>query len=140
MSVRVIFIDYIMILYTYICMCECVRDIFLLMIYYIYVCVYHNGRPLSYHRKLIEQEFEWFIIGMKAIQFKKFLWIIKVQSVGFYLINTSLPEVGIFSSIITIVIQVVRYYQISYNWFNESFAVSPRHVWLNIWDYHHQKL
>ena len=68
----------------------------------------------------------------------------KVRS-AFYLINTSLPEVGIYariSSRITTVIRVVRYHQINYNWFNEPFAVSQykqfilRHAWLNLWDKH----
>ena len=44
------------------------------------------------------------------------------------------------SSRITTVIQVVRDYQINYNWYNEPFAVSQykafilRHAWLNLWD------
>ena len=44
------------------------------------------------------------------------------------------------SSRITTVIQVVRDYQINYNWYNEPFAVSLyksfilRHAWLNLWD------
>ena len=44
------------------------------------------------------------------------------------------------SSRITTVIQVVRYYQINYNWYNEPFAVSQykafilRHAWLNLLD------
>ena len=46
----------------------------------------------------------------------------------FYLINTPLPKLGFLaciSSRITTVIQVVRYYQINDNLFNEPFAVSP---------------
>ncbi len=60
----------------------------------------------------------------------------------FYLINTSLPKkLGFFaciSSRITTVIQVGKYYQINYFWFNEPFAVSQykvlilRHAWLNL--------
>lgn len=51
-----------------------------------------------------------------------------IASIGFNLINTALRESGLdacISSRITTVIQVVRYYQINYNWFNEPFAVSP---------------
>ena len=46
----------------------------------------------------------------------------------FYLINTPLPKSGFLaciSSRITTVIQVVRYYQINDNLYNEPFAVSP---------------
>ena len=51
------------------------------------------------------------------------------KRIGFYLINTSRPrkQLGInacISSRITTVIQVVKYYQINYNWYNEPFAVS----------------
>ena len=51
------------------------------------------------------------------------------RRIGFYLINTPRPrkQLGInacISSRITTVIQVVRYYQINYNWYNEPFAVS----------------
>ena len=67
------------------------------------------------------------------------------KRIGFYLINTSRPrkQLGInacISSRITTVIQVVKYYQINYNWYNEPFAVSQyklfilRHAWLNLWD------
>jgi hypothetical protein len=43
------------------------------------------------------------------------------------------------SSRITTVIQVVRDYQINYNWYNEPSAVSIKyliltHAWLNLWD------
>ena len=69
------------------------------------------------------------------------------KRIGFYLINTSRPrkQLGInacISSRITTVIQVVKYYQINYNWYNEPFAVSQyklfilRHAWLNLWDKH----
>ena len=46
----------------------------------------------------------------------------------FNLINTPLPKSGFLaciSSRITTVIQVVRYYQINDNLYNEPFAVSP---------------
>jgi hypothetical protein len=83
----------------------------------------------------------------KAMRFVKLLWITKEprRALVFYLINTPLPKSGFLaciSSRITTVIQVVRYYQINDNWFNEPFAVSPyrllilRHAWLNLWDKH----
>ena len=49
------------------------------------------------------------------------------RALVFNLINTSLPESGFLaciSSRITTVIQVVRYYQINDNLYNEPFAVS----------------
>ena len=49
------------------------------------------------------------------------------RALVFNLINTSLPKSGFLaciSSRITTVIQVVRYYQINDNLFNEPFAVS----------------
>ena len=64
-----------------------------------------------------------------AMRFEKLLWITKAppKRVGLYLINTTLPrESGIdacISSRITTGIQVVRDYQINYNWYNEPFAV-----------------
>ena len=64
-----------------------------------------------------------------AMRFEKLLWITKARpkTVGLYLINTTLPrELGIdacISSRITTGIQVVRDYQINYNWYNEPFAV-----------------
>jgi hypothetical protein len=83
----------------------------------------------------------------KAMRFVKLSWITKEprRALVFYLINTPLPESGFLaciSSRITTVIQVVRYYQINYDWFNEPFAVSQyrllilRHAWLNLWDKH----
>ena len=83
----------------------------------------------------------------KAMRFVKLLWITKEprRALVFYLINTPLPKsrfLACISSRITTVIQVVRYYQINDNWFNEPFAVSPyrllilRHAWLNLWDKH----
>ena len=64
-----------------------------------------------------------------AMRFEKLLWITKAppKRVGLYLINITLPrESGIdacISSRITTGIQVVRDYQINYNWYNEPFAV-----------------
>ena len=83
----------------------------------------------------------------KAMRFVKLLWITKEprRALVFYLINTPLPKSGFLaciSSRITTGIQVVRYYQINDNWFNEPFAVSLyrllilRHAWLNLWDKH----
>lgn len=83
----------------------------------------------------------------KAVRFEKLLWITREprRALVFNLINTSLPKSGFLaciSSRITTVIQVVRYYQINDNWFNEPFAVSQykllilRHAWLNLWDKH----
>ena len=82
----------------------------------------------------------------KAMRFVKLSWITRSpKTLVFYLINTSLPKSGFLaciSSRITTVIQVVRYYQINDNWFNEPFAVSLysllilRHAWLNLWDKH----
>ena len=83
----------------------------------------------------------------KAMRFVKLLWITSEprRALVFYLINTPLPKSGFLaciSSRITTVIQVVRYYQINDNWFNEPFAVSRyillilRHAWLNLWDKH----
>ena len=83
----------------------------------------------------------------KAMRFVKLLWITKEprRALVFYLINTPLPKsrfLACISSRITTVIQVVRYYQINDNWFNEPFAVSRyillilRHAWLNLWDKH----
>ena len=83
----------------------------------------------------------------KAMRSVKLSWITKEpqRALVFYLINTPLPKSGFLaciSSRITTVIQVVRYYQINDNWFNEPFAVSRykllilRHAWLNLWDKH----
>ena len=83
----------------------------------------------------------------KAMRFVKLLWITSEprRALVFYLINTPLPKsrfLACISSRITTVIQVVRYYQINDNWFNEPFAVSRyillilRHAWLNLWDKH----
>ena len=83
----------------------------------------------------------------KAMRFVKLSWITKEprRALVFYLINTPLPKsrfLACISSRITTVIQVVRYYQINDNWFNEPFAVSLyrllilRHAWLNLWDKH----
>ena len=83
----------------------------------------------------------------KAMRFVKLLWITKEpkRALAFYLINTPLRKSGFLaciSSRITTVIQVVGYYQINDNWFNEPFAVSLyrllilRHAWLNLWDKH----
>ena len=83
----------------------------------------------------------------KAMRFVKLSWITKEprRALVFYLINTPIPKSGFLaciSSRITTVIQVVRYYQINDNWFNEPFAVSRyrllilRHAWLNLWDKH----
>ena len=64
-----------------------------------------------------------------AMRFEKLLWITRStpKREGLYLINTTLPrESGIdacISSRITTGIQVVRDYQINYNWYNEPFAV-----------------
>ena len=66
----------------------------------------------------------------KAIRFEKLSWITKkpVARVGFlsnkYIRFQKSPILACISSRITTDIQVVRYYQINYNWFNEPFAVS----------------
>ena len=63
----------------------------------------------------------------KCMRFAKLLWITRTPPkwVGFYLINTTLTSVeACISSRITTGIQVVRDYQINYNWYNEPFAVS----------------
>ena len=85
----------------------------------------------------------------KAMRSAQLLWLTTIppvsRRIGFDLINTSRPprQLGVdacISSRITTVIQVVRYYQINYNWYNEPFAVSQyklfilRHAWLNLWD------
>ena len=70
---------------------------------------------------------------LKAMRFAKLSWITKIpwscpHALVFYLINAPIPKkfrlLACISSRITTVIQVVRYYQINYNWFNEPFAVS----------------
>ena len=81
----------------------------------------------------------------KAMRFEKLLWITKEpEGIGF-LSNKYILLPGFLaciSSRITTVIQVVMYYQINDNWFNEPFAVSLyrllilRHAWLNLWDKH----
>ena len=62
------------------------------------------------------------------------------QSNKCYSSDKQLSILSCISSRITTGIQVVRYYQVDYNWYNEPFAVSQykvlilRHAWLNLWD------
>ena len=97
---------------------------------------------------LIGQKFEWTIADVKSCDSKSYYESPKNRCrVGFlsnkYIPSRSQDFIACISSRITTDIQVVRLYQINYNWFNEPFAVSHstnefilRHAWLNLWDKH----
>ena len=95
---------------------------------------WNHGRPLSYHRKLIGQIFEWSIAGTRPCDSRSYYESPRERraALAFYLINTPLPRsrglIACISSRITTVIHVARYHQINYNWFNEPFAVSQYKV------------
>ena len=57
---------------------------------------WNHGRPLSYHRKLIGQIFEWSIAGTRPCDSKSYYESPRERRTAlvFYLINTPLPEVG----------------------------------------------
>ena len=54
---------------------------------------WNHGRPLSYHRKLIGQKFEWTIASTRPCDSKSYYESSKSpKTLIFYLINTSLPK------------------------------------------------
>ena len=57
---------------------------------------WNHGRPLSYHRKLIGQIFEWSIAGTRPCDSRSYYESPRERRAAlvFYLINTPLPEVG----------------------------------------------
>ena len=57
---------------------------------------WNHGRPLSYHRKLIGQIFEWSIAGTRPCDSRSYYESPRERRTAlvFYLINTPLPEVG----------------------------------------------
>ena len=56
----------------------------------------NHGRPLSYHRKLIGQIFEWSIAGTRPCDSTSYYESPRERRAAlvFYLINTPLPKVG----------------------------------------------
>ena len=65
---------------------------------------WNHGRPLSYHRKLIGQIFEWSIAGTRPCDSRSYYESPRERRTAlvFYLINTPLPEVGALTHVLAL--------------------------------------